>query len=426
MAAMANLSNTMEANAGATLQAVQRLGQPTRNGNGNENGNDNGDGNGNDLGGAPMTLVSFLKTAFYKKYFPESVREARELELMQLKQGSLSVVDYTSQFEELCRFSTIRNFSELVNKVRVVEECAKKVASSRDIHGGNINRGRGCFNCGLPGHMERDCTHGMNPNAGRNQQQGRVFTVNANDAAKADPLMRGNCLIGDKILVALYDTGASHSIISFDKVEELGLKVSELSFDLHVHTPSQTMILEFDWMSKNRVLLDCFERSIRFIPKGERRAVVAEGAGPVSIAPYRMALIELVELKTQLEELLNNRFIRLSVSPWGAQLSLIRVKEDDISKIAFRTRYEHYEFVVMSFGLTNAPAMFMDYMNSERKLYAELSKCEFWKEEVMFLGHMVSKDGIVVGPSKVEAVMEWEKPTTVIEVRSFLGFPGDA
>ncbi|XP_057756170.1 uncharacterized protein LOC130975382 [Arachis stenosperma] len=94
----------------------------------------------------------------------------------------------------------------------------------------------GCFKCGLPGHIVRDCTRGKNPNAGQSWHQGRVFAVNAKDASKADPLMRGICLIGDKTLIALYDTGASHSFISFAKVEELGLEVSELVFDLHVHT----------------------------------------------------------------------------------------------------------------------------------------------------------------------------------------------
>ncbi|XP_057724009.1 uncharacterized protein LOC130939967 [Arachis stenosperma] len=194
----------------------------------------------------------------------------------------------------------IRIFSDLVNKARVIEECAKTVASSRDTHGGNTSRGcgkrfhlyyfckigiSGCFNCGLLGHIARDCTRGKNPNTGQSQHQGRVFTVNAKDAAKADPLMRGICLIGDKTLVALYDTGASHSFISFDKVEELGLKVLELAFELHVPTLRQTVmtrsgcrqvgfklegrdfvhdliclpmvgleiILGFDWLSKNRV-----------------------------------------------------------------------------------------------------------------------------------------------------------------------------
>ncbi|XP_015958719.1 uncharacterized protein LOC107482693 [Arachis duranensis] len=172
----------------------------------------------------------------------------------------------------------------------------------------NISLG-GCFNCGLPGHIARDCTRGRNQNAGQSQHQGRVFAVNAKDASKADPLMRGICLIGDKSLVTLYDTGASHSFISFAKVEKLGLKVSELPFDLYVHTPYQTimtrsgcrqvgfklegrdfvhdliclpmvgleMILGFDWLSKNRVLLDCFERTIRFMPEGENGAVVAMG-----------------------------------------------------------------------------------------------------------------------------------------------------
>ncbi|XP_015943839.1 uncharacterized protein LOC107468976 [Arachis duranensis] len=315
----------------------------------------------------------------------------------------------------------IRVFSDLVNKARVVEEYAKTVAASKDTHGGSSSRGRGkyfhprgqsfkrggyasqgqggfrksnqnqfqyakgsgnqsgCFNCGLPGHIARDYTRGRNQNAGQSQHQGRVFAMNAKDASKADPLMRGICLIGDKSLVALYDTGASHSFISFAKVEELGLKVSELPFDLHVHTPHQTvmtrsgcrqvgfklegrgfvheMILGFDWLSKNRVLLDCFEWTIRFMLEGENGAVVATGyylnsisvvrdfpevfpedipefppqreiefsielvprAGPVSIAPYRMAMIELAELKTQLEELLNKRFIRPSVSLWERQ-----------------------------------------------------------------------------------------------------------
>ncbi|XP_057740069.1 uncharacterized protein LOC130957213 [Arachis stenosperma] len=177
MAAMTNLANTMQANAVATMQTMERMGQLAGNGNGNEN--KNGEGDGNDLGGAPMTLASFLKvhpltfrgstnsteadnwframeralqaqhvsanqyvefvayqllrevqhwlqgecqllrlpnieipwdmfqTAFYRKYFPESVREAKELKLMHLKQGLLSVADYTSRFEELCRLSRV-------------------------------------------------------------------------------------------------------------------------------------------------------------------------------------------------------------------------------------------------------------------------------------------------------------------------------
>ena len=123
-------------------------------------------------------------------------------------------------------------------------------------------------------------------------------------------------------------------------------------------------------------------------------------------------------------------------------------------------RYGHYEFLVMPFGLTNAPAAFMDLMNRvfsdyldkfvivfideiliysksheeheqhlklvlerlrERKLYAKFSKCQFWLEQVAFLGHVVSKDGVSVDPEKIKAVTEWQRPTSVTKIRSFLG-----
>ncbi|GJR20981.1 putative nucleotidyltransferase, ribonuclease H [Tanacetum coccineum] len=144
-------------------------------------------------------------------------------------------------------------------------------------------------------------------------------------------------------------------------------------------------------------------------------------------------------------------------------LEQLRVREQDISKTAFRTRYGHYEFLVMPFGLTNAPAVFMDLMNRifheyldkfvivfiddilvyskseeeheqhlrivleilrQKKLYAKFSKCEFWLQQVAFLGHIVSADGIIMDPSKVEAITKWPRPTTVTEVRSFLGLAG--
>ncbi|WMV08781.1 hypothetical protein MTR67_002166 [Solanum verrucosum] len=94
---------------------------------------------------------------------------------------------------------------------------------------------------------------------------------------------------------------------------------------------------------------------------------------PISIPPYRMAPAELKELKEQLRDLLEKGFIRPSQSPWGAshfsKIDLrsgyhqVKVRECDIPKTAFQTRYGHYEFVVMSFGLTNAPTIFMDLMN---------------------------------------------------------------
>ncbi|KAJ9547266.1 hypothetical protein OSB04_019809 [Centaurea solstitialis] len=141
----------------------------------------------------------------------------------------------------------------------------------------------------------------------------------------------------------------------------------------------------------------------------------------------------------------------------------LKVREEDIPKTAFRTRYGHYEFLVMSFGLTNAPAAFMDLMNrvckpyldefvivfiddiliysktaeehgehlrkvlemlKREQLYAKFSKCEFWLKEVQFLGHIVTQEGIKVDPAKIEAIKDWESPKSPSEVRSFLGLAG--
>ncbi|GKD18041.1 putative reverse transcriptase domain-containing protein [Tanacetum coccineum] len=119
------------------------------------------------------------------------------------------------------------------------------------------------------------------------------------------------------------------------------------------------------------------------------------GAAPVARAPYRLAPSEIKELSEQLEELSDKGFIRPSSSPWGAPVLIddlfdqlqgssvyskidlrsgyhqLRVREEDIPKTAFRTRYGHYEFQVMPSGLTNAPAVFMDLMNRVCKPYLD-------------------------------------------------------
>ncbi|GKE42357.1 putative nucleotidyltransferase, ribonuclease H [Tanacetum coccineum] len=118
----------------------------------------------------------------------------------------------------------------------------------------------------------------------------------------------------------------------------------------------------------------------------------------------------------------------------------LRVKDEDIPKTAFRTRYGHYEFQVMPFGLTNTPALFMDLMNrkeehkdhlriilellKKEKLYAKFSKCDFWISTVQFLGHVIDSQGIHVDSAKIEAVKNWASPTTPTEIRQFLGLAG--
>jgi hypothetical protein len=141
----------------------------------------------------------------------------------------------------------------------------------------------------------------------------------------------------------------------------------------------------------------------------------------------------------------------------------LRIREEDIEKTAFCTRYGHYEFIVMSFGLTNAPVAFMEAMNRmlheflddfvvmflddiliyskteaeheqhlrlvlgalrENQFYGKLKKCAFWLSEVAFLGHVINQQGIAVDPKNVAAMVEWKRPSSVFEIRSFLGLAG--
>jgi hypothetical protein len=242
------------------------------------------------------------------------------------------------------------------------------------------------------------------------------------------------------------------------------------------------------------------------------------GTAPISKRPYRMPPVELAELKKQLQELLDKGFIRPSNSPWGCPALFVKKKDEsirlcvdyrplnavtiknkyplpridvlfdqlvgakvfskidlrfgyhqikirasDIPKTAFSTRYGLYEYLVMSFRLTNALAYFMYLMNSVfmpeldkfvvvfiddilvysrteqdhtkhmhtvlqrlryHQLYAKLSKCDFWLREIKFLGHTISQDGVSIDPKKVQEVMDRKPPTTVRQILSFLGLAG--
>nr|GEY42884.1 hypothetical protein [Tanacetum cinerariifolium] len=284
----------------------------------------------------------------------------------------------------------------------------------------------------------------------------------------------------------------------------LGLLGHPFDIDLMpVKLGSFDVIIGMDWLAKYHALIVCDEKVVR-IPYGDEVLIIRgdnydggiPGAAPVARAPYRLAPAKMQELSTQLQELFDRGFIRPSSSLWGAPVLFVkkkygsfwmcidyrelnkltvknryplpriddlfdqlqgsrvyskidmrsgyhqlRVREEDIPRTAFRTRYGHYEFQVIPFGLTNAPAVFLDLMNrvckpyldrfvivfiddilvyfknrkeheghlklilkllKEEELYAKFSKREFWLSNVQFLGHVIDSEGIHVDPAKIE------------------------
>jgi hypothetical protein len=267
--------------------------------------------------------------------------------------------------------------------------------------------------------------------------------------------------------------------------------------------------------------LDVFPEELPGMPPDCEIEFVIElvpGTAPIFKRLYRMSANQLVELKEQLQELLDKGYIHPSASPWGAPIIFVpkkdstqrmcvnyrslnevtiknkyplpriddifdqlkgacvfskidlrsgyhqlKIRTSDIPKTTFITRYGLYEYTVMSFGLTNAPAYFMYLMNKvfmeyldkfavvfivnilifskndeehdehlrlvlqklrENLLYAKLSKCEFWLKEVSFLGHIISEGGISADPSKVKGVLSWNTLQNVSDIQSFLDLAG--
>jgi hypothetical protein len=242
------------------------------------------------------------------------------------------------------------------------------------------------------------------------------------------------------------------------------------------------------------------------------------GTAPISKRAYRVSGPELVELKKQIDELLEKGYIRPSTSPWAAPVLFVekkdgtkrmcidyralnevtiknkyplpriedlfdqlrgasvfskidlwsgyhqlRIRPSDIPKTAFITKYGLYEFMVMSFELTNAPAyfmylknsVFMDYLDKfvvvfiddilvysqneqeheehlrkvlqrlqDCQLFAMLSKCEFWISKVLFLGHIINHEGLAVDLKKVTTILDWKAPKDVRGIKSFIGMAG--
>ncbi|GKB02652.1 putative reverse transcriptase domain-containing protein [Tanacetum coccineum] len=261
---------------------------------------------------------------------------------------------------------------------------------------GAAPKGNGCFEYGAPGHFKRDC-----PKLKNKDGCNRIISAKKEEDKSEGKQIKDVPIIRD-----------------FPKV---------FPKDLPCLPPARPVEFQID-----------------LIPR----------AAPVAQAPYRLAPSEMKELSEQLQELSEKGFIRPSSSPWGAPVLFVkkkdgsfrmcidyrelnkltvknlyplprigdlfdqlqgsniyskidlrsgyqqlRVREQDIPKTAFRTRYGYYEFQVMPFRLTNAPT-------------------------VQFIGHVIDSRGIHVDPAKIESIKDWASPKTPMEIRQFLGLAG--
>ncbi|KAM2673866.1 hypothetical protein EV2_015117 [Malus domestica] len=231
------------------------------------------------------------------------------------------------------------------------------------------------------------------------------------------------------------------------------------------------VILGMDWLHYNRVKLDCYQKVVTFhqtdmpivtfvgeqsgLKHGVISAVRAKQLLSKGCQGYLAHVVITEDNPACVEDV---RVIRHFPDVFPDDLPglpLLKIKRDDVPKTAVRTRYGHYEFLMMPFGLTNAPTSFIDLMNPvfrpyldrfvivfiddiliyskteaeharhlrlvlkklrENQLYAKFSKCQLWLDQMSFLGHVISAQGVLVNPQKVATVENWEQPRTVTEV----------
>ncbi|GKC50583.1 putative reverse transcriptase domain-containing protein [Tanacetum coccineum] len=358
-----------------------------------------------------------------------------------------------------------------------------------------------CYECGRLGHFRKDCHKLRNQNRGnqtRNKSGNKTGNqTGGNEATSRDYVIGGGGTNPDSNIVTVLDVAPSTLDTTY-AIELADGRILETNvvlrgctlgllghpFDINlmpVELGSFDVIIGMDWLAKYQALIGCEDKTQKYIRKACQvyLAHVTSKKSEDKSEEKRLEDVPIVQefLKVFLEDLPGlppTRQVEFQINflPGSRVYSKIdlrsryhqlRVREEDIPKTAFRTRYGYYEFQVMPFGLTNAPAVFMDLMNQdcklyldrfvivfiddiliysksrkeheghlklilkllkEEELYAKFSKCEFWLSKVQFLSHMIDNEGIHVDPAKIESIKDWASPKTPTEIHQFLGLAG--
>ncbi|KAL8097339.1 hypothetical protein AgCh_030469 [Apium graveolens] len=283
-----------------------------------------------------------------------------------------------------------------------------------------------CFKCGNPRHIARDCkTPATVSNALR--IMGSTPAVNETPRAKVFDMSVKDAIQDTDVVAVEY----LNEIMTVELANQEGVSVNQVCANCEIEisgncrnkkvmvkTPDEKIVTfkgqkqakksqepaKLEDIPIVNVFPDVFLDELPGLPSDreiEFAIDLAPETEPVSKPLYRMAPVEMKELAKQL---IDDLFDQLKRAKYFSKIDLrsgyhqLKIKSEDIPKTAFRTR--------------------------KKKLYAKFSKCEFWLQEVQFLGHIVSNEGIKVDPAKIEAIINWERPRTPTEVRSFLGLVG--
>ncbi|GJV07030.1 putative reverse transcriptase domain-containing protein, partial [Tanacetum coccineum] len=319
-----------------------------------------------------------------------------------------------------------------------------------------------CHACGEKGHYNYQCSKA------NNRAHGRSYLLRDKNAHQDPNVVTVTFLLNQHLARVLFNSGVDKSFVSISLASMLNIPPITLdtTYDIEmangnlvgtntviqgatltllnqpfeidlmpIKLGSFDVVICMDWLSKYHARIICDEKIVHILINSE--TLIIRGLTTTSAVKNRYLLPRIDDLFDQLQGL--SVYSKIDLRSGYHQL---RVRNEDIPKTAFRIRYEHYEFQVMPYGLTNAPAVFMDLMNRvckpyldkfvivfiddiliysrnkeehtdhlriilellrKEKLYAKFSKCDFWISIVQFLGHLIDSQGLHVDPAKIEA-----------------------